>query len=354
MPTEGATVRGTEIYGDPGPGPWVGVAHARAGLLGNPGDGYGGKALATPILDFEARVTVERAARFELRPHPGDGLRYGSLGAAVRAFAGGGSEDALRLLRAAVRRFWTLAGAPDPEQGAWAEGLALRYETTIPRQVGLAGSSALIVATLRALAGRFALAPEPFDLAESALAAEVEDLGIAAGPMDRIVQSYGQVVVMELAPPRTPRGVRRLDPALLPPLFLAWSPLRTKSSGRLHAPLRERWERGDPDVLEVIHELRELVDRGVRSLEDGDVAGFADAVSRNFELRSRIFPIHEGDREMVELADRHGCAAKLAGSGGAIIGVVPQGADPQRLEAAFRARRLPFLRPRVAPRAPNP
>ena len=37
----------------------MGVAHARAGLLGNPSDGYGGKAIALCLAGFRARVYVE-------------------------------------------------------------------------------------------------------------------------------------------------------------------------------------------------------------------------------------------------------------------------------------------------------
>ena len=322
------------------------MAFARLGLLGNPGDGYEGKALATLVYDFAATVSVTDGEDFAIHPNPRDGLRFPSLGKAADSFAGGGCEDGLRLIRAAVRRFHLLVGDPDGTLGS--RCVQIRYDTSIPRQVGLSGSSALVIATMRALAAHFGIALDPFELSEGALAAEVEDLGIAAGPMDRIVQSYEGTVVMDLAPPRSPEGIQSVDTALLPPLFLAWAPDRTKSSGRLHSPLRERWERGDPEVLEVVSRLRDLVDEGMKALENRNVEAFGRAMTENFALRSRIFSIHPGDRAMVTLAERMGSPAKLAGSGGAIVGLIPPGADPEVLAGAFEKEGFVFLRPRLS------
>lgn len=316
-------------------------------MLGNPGDGYEGKALATLVHDFAAVVTVTEGEGFAIHPNPADGVEFPSLREAVEAFGGGGCEDGLRLIRAAVRRFHLLVD--DPRNDLWDRELHIRYDTSIPRQVGLSGSSALVIATIRALASHFDLRLDPFELSEAALAAEVEDLGIAAGPMDRVVQSYGGTVVMDLAPPRTPAAIRTVDTELLPPLFLAWTPGRTKSSGRLHSPLRERWERGDPEVLEVIARLRDLVDEGMAALEERDVIAFGRAMTENFALRSRIFSIHPGDRAMVSLAENFSCPAKLAGSGGAIVGVIGPGTDPEALATAFTREGLHFVRPRLSP-----
>ena len=334
----------------------VGTAFPRLGLLGNPGDGYEGRALATPFHDFQARVTATESHEFRLRPNDRDGLRFESLGQAVERFSGGGCEDGVRLIRAAVRRFPIVAA----ESGCrlppgWEEaGVKLEYETDIPRQVGFAGSSALIIATLRALAGYFEVALDRWALAEGALAAETEDLGIAAGPMDRIVQSWGGTVQMDLAPPRSPEGVREVETGSLPPLFVAWATTRTKNSGRLHGPLRQRWERGDPQVLEVVRQLGALVEEGVTALEDGDTQAFGRCMSRNFRLRDRIFPIHEGDRAMVASAEALGCPAKLAGSGGGLVGLLKDGVSPSALEDAARPLGFRILVPTLTPGPATP
>jgi len=150
--------------------------------------------------------------------------------------------------------------------------------------------------------------------------------------------------VMDLAPPRSPERYRRLDPTLLPPLFVAWATDRTKDSGTLHRPLRERWERKDPEVMDVLAELRSLVDAGVEALEGGEPHRMGPLMTRNFELRRKIFHVSPEDVDMVDLAAAHGCPAKLAGSGGAIVGIVMERDEADSLARAFIERGQGFLR----------
>ena len=326
----------------------VSIAHARAGLLGNPSDGYGGKAVALAIANFRARVTVEASDRFELRPGPTDGMRFRSARHAARAFAATGSDDGLRLMRAALKRF----AAESKEFASLDENdpllrFALGYETDVPRQVGLGGSSAVVVDTLRGLCEWFGSRIEPARLAELALAAELEDLGIAAGAMDRVIQSHGGLMVMDLKEPRGPDSYQALDPAWLPPLFIAWDPFGGEPSGRAHGKLRARWLAGDPEVLQMIEAFRKLVDEGVACLRSGDHERFCDHMNTNFEMRTAIFDVSERDRGLVTIAVGQGGAAKLCGSGGAVVGMAgPEGLDA--LEASYRAAGFGFVRPTVA------
>ena len=62
----------------------------------------------------------------------------------------------------------------------------------------------------------------PCLLAAMALATEVHELGITAGPMDRGVQARGGLLAMDFAEGAGEPTV--LDPACLPPLFLAFDP----------------------------------------------------------------------------------------------------------------------------------
>src|SRR5690242_6965038 len=47
-------------------------AQARAGLLGNPSDGYYGKTIAFSMSNFRARVLLYPSARLEIRPSKAD------------------------------------------------------------------------------------------------------------------------------------------------------------------------------------------------------------------------------------------------------------------------------------------
>src|SRR5947209_13544587 len=117
-----------------------GSAPARAALAGNPSDGYGGAVLALALDGFSARARASAAERLTITPE---------------------SE----LVRATVRRF-------SRQLEARALRSAIRWETSIPRSVGLGGSSAIVIATLRALCGLYGTPLEPVELARFALAVE--------------------------------------------------------------------------------------------------------------------------------------------------------------------------------------
>ena len=328
-------------------------ACARVGLLGNPSDGYGGKAIALGLTNFRARVRLSPADAFELRPGPSDGLHFDSARDAADRFAATGCDDGLRLLRASLRRFaicwpgFAQLEADDPRLR-----FAMEYETDIPRQVGLAGSSAIVVAALRALASWFEVEIAPAELAELALSAELADLGIAAGAMDRVIQAHGGLMCMDLAEPRDAGTYRALDPKLLPPLFVAWDLHGGESSGRAHGTLRARWLAGDAEVLEMIEAFRALVDEGVECLLRAEHDRFRELMNRNFEMRTRVFDVSDRDRELVALAALQGGSAKLCGSGGAVVGMPPPG-DPEaglsELESRYRDAGFGFQRPLAAP-----
>src|ERR1700727_331119 len=102
-----------------------GVASARAALAGNPSDGYGGAVLA---LALPARRATARAWRSE-------------------AAAG---DPPAELVTATVARCTA-------ELGPAARAVtSVAWDTSIPRAVGLGGSSAIVVATLPPLCGLLA------------------------------------------------------------------------------------------------------------------------------------------------------------------------------------------------------
>jgi glucuronokinase len=107
--------------------------------------------------------------------------------------------------------------------------LAATWSTTIPRW-GLAASSAVVIATLRALLHWWGETSEPAEMAPLALAAERDELGIAAGSMDRAVQSF------DAPSPRRP--VRAARCSWCPPLALSRWPRGWPLEG--YRPLRSR------------------------------------------------------------------------------------------------------------------
>jgi len=306
--------------------------------------------IALALANFRAAVTLEPADAFEIVPGADDRLVYPSLREAAGALSAYGCEDGVRLLRAALKQLvgWRggLADLPDADPRL---RFRIRYETDIPRQVGLAGSSAIVTAALRALAEWFGLLLDPAALSELALACETEELGITAGPMDRVIQAYQGLLWMDFAPPRGAHSYRRLDPGRLPPLFVAWDPRGGEPSRKLHSDVRLRFLRGDADVRHAIASLPTLADEGLRCLEAGDVAGLMRLVDRNFEVRASVFPLAPVDGELVRLARAAGCAAKLCGSGGAVLGVMPESSLWPRVEASYASAGFGIVRAKIAP-----
>ncbi len=291
-------------------------AHARVGLLGNPSDLYGGRGIGFAVRELEARVT--------LRAAPTVAIESELLRAAWNALAIDGSR----------RPF------------------AITAETDIPFQAGLSGSSALMIAALRAWNAWFGLGLSRTRIAELAWRAENEILGIRAGPLDRLVQSHEGLVAMDFREPFARGSVERLDPALLPPLLLAWHGQPTVSSGDVHAPVFARFEAGDRKVCAVMEELACNAVAGRAALEARDHAAFLACVDRNFDLRSEVFEIAPADRALIELGRALGAGAKFPGSGGAVLYACRDEAHRAKVEAACQVLGHATLAPTVA--APEP
>jgi glucuronokinase len=288
----------------------TGRAFARAALLGNPSDGYGGKTLGFVVRAFAAEATASEA------PEP-------------RLAAEAGARE---LVAATLDRFERLCH----DRRVAPLTTAIRLETSIPRQVGLGGSSAIVIATLRALCALHRIELEPSALAELALAVEAEDLGIAAGPQDRVIQAHEGLVYMDFGGDRVPAH-ELLDEALLPATFIAYMPSAESPSGAVHGGLRRRFERGDPDVVEAMAEIAALAEAGRRHLLEGDRERVGALMSANVAARARMLRLDPRHLRLIEIARSLGAPANYAGSGGAIVGLVPDGASIEGLRRAFAA-----------------
>lgn len=297
-------------------------AFARAGLLGNPSDGYFGRTLSVVLRNFHATVTLEESAELRIEPDPEDAEVFPTLQSLVESVARQGYYGGARLVKAGIKTFADHCdrhGIVLPSRNFTA-----RYRSSVPRQVGLAGSSAIVTATLRALLGFFELEIPREQQANLILSAETEELGITAGLQDRVAQVYGGLTYMDFSRNLMDRlghgAYEPLDPGLLPALFVAYHPVPAKVSGRVLHDLKHRWERGDPEVLATLERIAALASSGREALLQGDRERLAALMNENFDLRRCIMRIDERDLGLVEAARRLGASAKLTGSGGAIVG----------------------------------
>ena len=227
------------------------------------------------------------------------------------------------LVEAAVRRF-----AVELDSGA--SQAEIRWESSIPRNVGLAGSSALVVATLRALGDLAAVDLDPARLAALALAVETDDLGIAAGPQDRVVQAYGGLVFMDFQD-----GMyEQLDTGLLPAILIAWRPEAGGHSGGVHESLARRHAAGEELVHGTIEGLAAAARAARAALVARDIDAFGRCVDRTYDLRAGMLELDPRCIEMVDVARGCGASANYTGSRGAIVVV---SGELERLDAAESA-----------------
>jgi len=327
-------------------------AFARAGLIGNPSDGYFGKTIAIVVPRFRAQVVLYEWPTIEVVWSQEDQSRFRSVHELVHDVKQHGYYGGVRLVKATIRRFVGFcdrAGLKLHDRN-----FAIRYESNIPRQVGLAGSSGIIVATLRGLL-RFYEVDIPLQLQPSlALSVETEELGITAGLQDRVIQVYEGLVFMDFSRERSVMhhgltcGVyESLDPRGLPPLYLAYSTDESEPTEVTHAPLSHRYRNGDPAVLAAMTRLADLTERARIAIDSGDGDELSRLMDENFEIRRSIMDLAPGHVRMVETARRAGASAKFAGSGGAIVGCYRDDAMFEALQESLGAINCQVVRLKV-------
>lgn len=301
-------------------------ACARAGLVGNPSDGYHGKTISVNVPRYRAAIVLYDWPKTEIVWSQEDRSSFESVRELVEDVKLHGYYGGIRLVKATIRRFVDYC---ESQQLALHDGnFAVRYETNIPRQVGLAGSSAIIVATLRALIEFYGV-DIPLRVQPSlALSVEREELGISAGLQDRVVQVYEGLVYMDFAEDRMESigGLEcglyeTLDPALLPTLYLAFSTKMSEPTEATHKPLSERYHSGDPDVRAAMRTFADLTVQARQALLDRDAGLLSRLMDQNLDTRRAICDLAPGHVKMIETARSAGASAKFAGSGGAIVGV---------------------------------
>ncbi len=294
-------------------------AHARVGLLGNPSDIYAGKGIGFAVRQLKATV---RLRSDEQKPLEGDILQAG----------------------------WRVAEPVLRESGAQLHGqdFALEVETNIPLRSGLSGSSAVLTAAFRAWQRWFDVSWSRARVAQLVLQTEVDELGIRAGALDRLVQSFEGLVAMDFSRPFAPSSTQRLDPGLLPEFLLVWSGEPGLSSGDVHGPIYERFLEGDESIRTVVEELGELAEQGRRALEARDRAHLHGLIDRNFDLRAQLFEIQPVDRAMIEIGRDMGAATKFCGSGGSILALPDRPEHMDELRRVFEDQGYKTLIPGVA------
>jgi len=324
-------------------------SYPRAALIGNPSDGYHGKTIAFLFRNFSVDVELKESFELQLVPGGQDKLVYNNIQDLHSDVQSYGYYGGIRLLKATIKKFADYCNQNDitlPKQN-----FSLQYESGIPKRLGLAGSSAIITASLKAILQFYQLQiPLPL-FANLVLSVETEELSIGAGLQDRVAQAYETPVYMDFD-----RQIMKqlghghyetLSLDLLPNLYIAYRTELAEGSEVLHNDLRERYDAGEMDVMYAMKRFAKLTSQTLEVLRNNQFEKLGPLMNENFDLRRSICDISAKNLEMVELARSLGASAKFTGSGGAIIGTYSDERMYEELVESFHSHQIEILKPDI-------
>lgn len=257
---------------------------ARAAIAGNPSDGFGGAVCALIVPDMAVDAWIEV----------------------------GQSDLEIPLIRATIARF-------ERDVSAFGSERTVKFDSTIPISVGLAGSSGIVIEAVRALCEATGATLTAMELARLAHRIERVDLDIAGGWQDQLIQSHRFSALMDFANGQSIQRLSFTEQRRIP-MYLAWSTDAAQPSGVAHA---ERQRRRDPDAS-VVGAFARCAHTAAAAFATGDVHALKGAIDESFDLRCDVMDIDAAQHRMILNAREFGACANFAGSGGAIIGVVPK------------------------------
>jgi glucuronokinase len=332
------------------------TAYARAGLVGNPSDIFNGKTISLLFDRFKATVTLYETPKLTVIPTERDILSFRGVEDLVTYRRKYGYYGGIRLIEAAIVQFRDYCS----KNGIRLDGrnFTVEYHSDIPFGVGLGGSSAIIKAIFAAMMKFYELGEKDIPKAiqpNIILDAETEELGISAGPQDRVVVVYGGLVYMDFSKEVYAKNhdlhgdYAKLDPEILPPLFIVYNEELSKSSGAVHNIMRYRASvEHDDRVLDVMRQKAALVVEAREALEAGNPEALGPILSRDFDLRKSVYTIGPANMRLIEIARERGAHAKQTGSGGAAIGTYMDEGHYRELEQAFQQEGFTTLKVKIA------
>ena len=166
-----------------------------------------------------------------------------------------------------------------------------------------------------------------------------------------VVQAYQGMVYMDfsraLMEARGYGEYERMDVGLLRNVYVAYRTSLSEGTEVFHNNLRERWLRGDPEVIGAMETWAAYAAEGRSCLLQRNYCRLNQLVDANFDLRRSIYQIDPGNLEMVQMARAAGASANFAGSGGAIVGTYEDDAMLGRLTAAGKNIGVAVIKPKI-------
>lgn len=301
------------------------TAPGRAGIIGNPTDGYGGSMIACSIKN-RACVTIEKDERLVVEN------RFGRQVLKWRNdFNNKG--DSFDIVRSVLRylKLYDLKAK-------------ISIDSDIPVQAGLAGSTAILSAVLSAVLAYTGKQYHKYYLAELNRIIELHYMKCQCGYQDAYMTTFGGLNYLDF---RDKEYYKDLDQEiyttvepLVPfveelPFVIAHTGIK-HHSGDFHKPLRERWLEGEKEIVEGYKEIAHIAREGKKALIDQNWDELAYLMNKNHEIQDSLCDSGRQNNYMIKIAKENGAlAGKLAGAGGGGT-IITFTFDPQRVRNALK------------------
>lgn len=325
-------------------------SYPRAALIGNPSDGYFGKTIAFLFKNFRAKITLYETPEIKIEPERLDTTFFNSIEQLTTDVKLFGYYGGMRLLKASIKVFYCYCTTSKLDLHK--KNFTIRYHSDIPIRLGLAGSSAIITATMRALCQFYQVDIKPEVFANLVLSVETKELGLSAGLQDRVAQAFVEPVFMDFDKDfMNDNGFgnyKSISLDEIPGLYIAYQTQMSEGSEVIHNNLRARFNIGDKKVIAAMQELRELTETTRQAIEDTDWKLLNECINRNLDIRKDLIGISKGNQQMIDIARECGASAKFTGSGGAIIGMCEDPLSWTEMKIRFKQKNISMIRPIIA------
>lgn len=276
----------------------------RAGIIGNPTDGYGGAMIACSIPCY-ATVTLTPADKLILAIEDKEITINWNNDLHLKG-------DSFDLSRSVLKYFKAreLKGR-------------IEMKTDIPRQAGMAGSTALLSAIMAVVMKALDKDYSRYYFAETNRIIELRYMKTHCGYQDAYMTTFGGLDFLDF---RGKAYYRSLDKEVYAavekmevdelPFILAHTGIK-HHSGDFHKPIRERWLEGEKDVIEGYEKITEIALEGKRALLDGNWERLGKLMNRNHQIQDSLSYSGDQNNKLIDAALEGGAlGAKLAGAGG--------------------------------------
>ncbi|NMA94784.1 MAG: hypothetical protein GX974_01940 [Clostridiales bacterium] len=296
------------------------TAPGRAGIIGNPTDGYGGSMIT---------CSVKKRSEVIIEKHP-ELVIENAFGTTTLKWKNDfeNKDDYFDIVRS-ILRFLKLYDLK----------AKIRVNTNIPVQAGLAGSTAILSSVLSALLAFTGKKYNRYELAEINRVIELHYMKCQCGYQDAYSTTFGGLNYLDF---RGKEYYRELDEEIYAtveplspfiegdlPFIIAHTGIK-HHSGDFHRPLRERWVDGEKLVVDGYSEIAHMAREGKKAIINGDWEELGYLMNKNHEVQDSISDSGEQNNFMIKAAKNHGAlAGKLAGAGGGGT-IIVLTLDPER------------------------